>query len=151
MIFSGYDEDIIKVDAGKIYGKSTGSTPLTVSYKGINRIVAVNVYLPGTDIVSGGLSLMPERTYAPDDKYNVSLSDKYAVTIRPLILYKDYSIMEIPFENVLGGIVKFVSLDPDVCTVRADGIIDPVSKGDTDVILYMSGVPFDTVKIIVDD
>ena len=130
--FSGYDENIISVEDGIITPLSEGMTSIAIAYEGVSRYIRFRVFPEGDSISADMADRRSIRSlFSPTDKYIISLSRPFAVAVRPIIRRKDYSLCEVSFENIIYHGVVFESLDDSVCTIRADGLITPLSPGET--------------------
>ena len=77
--------------------------------------------------------------FSPVEEYTVPMSGPYAIAIRPIIRYSDYSMNELTYYTVASYGLIFESQDPNVCIVRADGLIMPVSAGKTQIKVTCNG------------
>ena len=124
VIYSGYDRDMIKISNGVITPLEEGMTSLTVGYGGVSRQIRLKIN-PGDRSV--------KDFFSPVSSYTVSLSRPFAVAVRPMIRLKDYSIFEINLDNISEYEVTFESMDGAICSVREDGVITPLSPGETKI------------------
>lgn len=133
VIFSGYDKDIVEIHNGVISPVSAGMTSVTIGYGGVSRQIRLRVFSGENSISSDATDKGITEFISPVDEYNVSMSRPYAVAVRPLIKRRDYSIVEMSLDGIVANGVTFESLDESICTVRADGIITPLSPGNTQI------------------
>ncbi len=131
MELSGYDESVISVKDGVITPVGEGLTSITIGYKGITRQIRMRVF--PVDQLTYSRVMSVEDLFSPVEEYKVSLSGPYAVAIRPLMRYNDYTLSEITYTTLISRGLTFESQDPEICTVRADGLIMPVAAGETQV------------------
>lgn len=132
LTFSDYDEDVITVKEDNIVPVGEGSTYLTIHYGDLSRIICLRVL---SESVSGEAAdnRYPTALFSPTDSYAVSLSSPYATAVRPMAGYTDYSRCELGIEELSACGISFLSNDTSVCDVIADGVIIPVSPGDTQI------------------
>ncbi|MBQ9503716.1 MAG: hypothetical protein IJU93_01760 [Lachnospiraceae bacterium] len=124
--FSDYDPEIISVSRNMIRAKAPGTTPVTISYHGFSRPISLCV-LPEK------LSDKPEITelFSPKTEYNISMTRPYAVAIRPDAIVSGSTLIEMNSETMVNYGIKIEVEDEEICTVREDAVITPVSPGDT--------------------
>ena len=129
--FRDYDKRTVSIKNGTITPLRDGMTYVTIEYEGLYRQICLCV-MP--DASNGAYSLSDIQSfYSPVERYAVSLSSPYAVSIRPLIRYADYSMEELDLEGLTKYGVTFTTENPSLCEVRADGLITPLSPGETTV------------------
>ncbi len=132
--FSDYNDRIISIEDGVITPLTVGMTSVSIEYEGVSRYIRFRVF-PSGDSISADLadrrSIM--ELFSPTDSYEISLSRPFAVAVRPIIKRKDYSLCEISFENIISHGIVFESMDENICTIRPDGLITPLSPGETKI------------------
>ncbi|MBO5552084.1 MAG: hypothetical protein J5966_09010 [Lachnospiraceae bacterium] len=129
--FRDYDKRVISVKNGSITPLSSGMTYITIEYEGLYRQLCLCVMPDGSNGAYRPSDI--DSLYSPVPKYTVSLSSPYAVSIRPLIRYADYSMQELDVEGLAKNGVTFTSANPSLCEVREDGLIIPLSPGETEI------------------
>ena len=133
--FSDYDKDVIDIDDGVIIPESAGTTTVRIDYGGVSRLIRLNVLHSGESY--GSLSsdeASPDSLlsfFSPTDGYIAPISSPYAQAIRPLIKYKDYILYEPSLDGMVKHGITFESENKAICDVRADGMIMPLSPGET--------------------
>ena len=70
----------------------------------------------------------------------VSMSRLFGVCIRPIIRYSNHKIRELTIEGVLEHDVNFMTENGAICEVRADGLLLPMSPGDTKIDVTCGGI-----------
>ena len=133
--FSDYDKEVVDIDDGVISPESTGTTTVRIDYEGVSRLIRLNVLHSGESY--GSLSsdeASPDSLlsfFSPTDGYIAPISSPYAQAIRPLIKYKDYILYEPSLDGMVKHGITFESENKAICDVRDDGMIIPLSPGET--------------------
>ncbi|MCR5789708.1 MAG: exo-alpha-sialidase [Lachnospiraceae bacterium] len=130
--FSGYDPEILKIEEGKIWPLSPGYTQVTVHYGDLSRkiffaVLETEGLLKSSEAASMG---------SVPGEYTISLSDPYATAVRPFARLANGETCELFNEKIVKHKIWFESEDPSICTVEYDGMIKPVSTGDTLLCVY---------------
>ena len=124
--FSGYDKNLISIEGNRVTALSAGKTFVTIEYEGLTRQICICILDP-----EGQNASKLVRFYSPVAKYDASLSSPYALAIRPIVTYGDYSIRELGYVEISAMNVTFVPDDASICEIRKDGQINPLSPGKT--------------------
>lgn len=123
-----YDEKIMTVDEeNRIVPKAFGFTPLTVSYEGISRSVAV-VICPD-DCKASDLT----GFYPMTGEYQIPLHQPFILKTRPMAVFSDFRIHELTGPEMLNIGLTFQTEDPQICDIWQDGTLIPVSEGETEI------------------
>ena len=137
--FSDYDPEIVTVSRNMIKAKAPGMTPVTISYHGFSRQICLCV-LPEEP------SDKPEITelFSPKTEFNISMTRPYAVAIRPDAVVSNSKLIEMNSEAIVDYGIEIEVEDENICTVRNDCVITPLSPGDTVIkVSAPSGVSYD--------
>ncbi len=132
--FSGYDKNIVSVSGnGTIDFLEPGKTIMNINYRGFRRQICLCSLESGVSL-KGMRSTEMTDLQCPVSTYNIDLRSPYAVAIRPVAGFANYSLKEL--NGVSGSAsssmaVSFDVEDESVCEIREDHVIIPISTGTT--------------------
>ncbi|MCR4907436.1 MAG: hypothetical protein K5985_01290 [Lachnospiraceae bacterium] len=147
---SDYDDTVISVNGGEIMPLSPGITSPTVEYEGFSRQITFCV-VDNSEELYGNDAGKIDKFIPVASKYNVSASQPYAVAIRPMARLKNGNLCEFGNAELVKYGVTFTPEDETICLVGADGIISPVSVGETTVKIESSSGESYEVSVAVSD
>ncbi|MCR4657000.1 MAG: hypothetical protein K5770_12335 [Lachnospiraceae bacterium] len=137
--FSGYDRNVISIEGGMIRPVNPGITYVTIKYRGMSRDLC---FCSLEKNVDGRGNITEFSSYKKE--YTVSMSGPYCIAVRPIMRYENYSIRELLDDSINQYGVSFRSENEALCIVRDDGVIVPLSTGDTRVAVSCSeGLSFE--------
>ena len=144
--FSGYDKNVISIDGGEIKPVNPGITYATIKYKGLSRELC---FCSLEENVDGRGDITEFSSFKKE--YTISMSSPYCIAVRPMMKYENYSIRELLDDSINQYGITFQSEDESLCVVRSDGVIVPLSTGDTKVTVACSaGLSFNVDVHIVE-
>ena len=145
--FSGYDEELIRIDGFELTMLKEGETTVTVDYQGLRQEFSVVILPKGVRLNSGRQAVISLEPMVKD--YTVSLSSKEAKQIRSLAtfenrdfceLYNNPSNIDYPYSRYP---VQCTSSDPAIASVGTDCVIYPQSIGDTMITVTCGDISYD--------
>ncbi|MCR5735061.1 MAG: hypothetical protein K6G22_10685, partial [Lachnospiraceae bacterium] len=129
---SGYDENIIRAEGGRVTPVSEGLTYADISYEGFARKIC---FVVAGDEDYEKIINKPVMTdfFSPVTEYELSKDGYYLAAVRPLAMYSDNTLMEISCVTQSNPEFTLSSSNSHICKVRPDGVLIPVSEGSADI------------------
>ncbi|MCR5421406.1 MAG: glycoside hydrolase [Lachnospiraceae bacterium] len=122
-----YDPDILTVGEDNwISPKLPGISRVVIGYNGLWREICLCV-LP----MEGYTSNEIKEFYPVTARYDLSIIQPYVLKIRPMAVFSNLRMHELTGRELETYGVRFASEDENICQVRQDGTLVPVSVGDT--------------------
>ena len=137
IIFSDYDESVIKFEGTKIIGLKAGKTEVTATYKGVYTIFKVYIYEKDFDYNASNPSITSVKAAEPEITIYLGKVNGYThdVYIRAYVEYSNDT-----WEEAYVG--KFSGYDEQVLKVSKSGKLTAKSVGDTTVTVDYYGKTF---------
>ena len=141
-----YDESIISVEGGIVTPLKPGKTTALVEYEGLFRELCFSSL---KEALSGKGAVT--KIYSPVAGYRVSLSSPYRSAVRPLFLYENMDIRELAAERFKDFGIEISVSDENVCRVRSDAVIIPLSPGTATLrVSTGDGLAYETEVIVTE-
>ena len=142
-----YDPRILSVGEDNwISPKLPGVSRVKVSYNGLWREICLCV-LPAEGYTSNEI----KEFYPMTARYDMSIIQPFVIKIRPMAVFANLRIHELTGRELVTYGVTFSSEDENICIVREDGTLVPVSVGDTVVnVMTKSGLSYSVDVHITD-
>ncbi len=145
-----YDPEIISVKNGKVSPLSPGITSPILEYGGMSRQITFTV-VERSEELSGAEAKKIDHFIPVKTNYHVAASQPYAVAIRPLARLKNGTLKEFGNAELVSYGVTFTPADETVCLAGIDGILSPVSVGETTVTIESASGESYQVTVTVSD
>ncbi len=140
---SGYDEDVLNIEEGAYKAKKPGETTARIEYEGLSREIC---FCSLKEAVSGKGTV--EEIFSPVEEYNIGLSQPYSSAVRPIVRYASREIKEVCEEELKNFGIEIRSNDENICIVREDAVIVPISEGSAYIEVSLGEKSY-TVKVNV--
>ena len=142
-----YDPEILSVDEDNwISPKLPGVSRVKISYNGLWREICLCV-LPAEGYTSSEI----KDFYPMTARYDLSIIQPFVIKIRPMAVFDNLRLHELTGRELISYGVSFSSEDENICIVRDDGTLVPVSVGDTVVnVMTKAGLSYSVDVHITD-